>query len=188
MGACWARGVYRMEHGHDSDGYKRIKNGERKMTDLSKQMNDWTKTMCSLDMTRGSEQLLNALAGLNLPGVNMDALVASQRDNLEALSASNRAAMEGIKAVAEWQVKILQETVQELTSALGGLAKVGSPQQMVAAETDLAKKAFETAVSKMRELADIVTKANQQATDAIVNRIPASLDEIKDVLKIPPGG
>jgi hypothetical protein len=113
-----------MEHGHDSDGYKRIKNGERKMTDLSKQMNDWTKTMCSLDMTRGSEQLLNALARLNLPGVNMDALVASQRDNLEALSASNRAAMEGIKAVAEWQVKILQETVQELTSALGGLAKV----------------------------------------------------------------
>jgi hypothetical protein len=40
----------------------------------------------------------------------------------------------------------------------------------------------------MRELADIVTKANQQATDAIVNRIPASLDEIKDVLKLPPGG
>ena len=59
---------------------------------------------------------------------------------------------------------------------------------MIAAETDLAKKAFETAVSKMRELAEIVTKANQQATDAIVNRIPASLDEIKDVLKLPPGG
>ena len=77
-----------MEHGHDSDGYKCMKNGERKMTDLSKQMSDWVKTMCSLDMTRGSEQLLNALAGLNLPGVNMDALVASQRDNLEALSAS----------------------------------------------------------------------------------------------------
>jgi len=157
------------------------------MTDMSKQMSDWLKTMGGLDMTKGSEQLLNALAGLKLPGVNMDALVASQRDNLEALSASNRAAMEGMKAVAEWQVKILQETVKELSSALGGLGKVGSPQQMVAAETDLAKKAFETAVGKMRELAEIVTKANQQATDAIVNRIPASLDEIKDVLKLPPG-
>lgn len=157
------------------------------MTDVSKQLSDWVNTVGSLDVTKGSEQMLNTLAGLKLPGVNMDALVASQRDNLEALSASNRAAAEGIKAVAEWQVKLLEQTAQELTSALGGLAKFGSPQQLVSAETDLAKKAFETALTRMRELAEIVTKANRQTTDAIVNRIPASLEEIKDVLKLPPG-
>jgi phasin family protein len=82
-------------------------------------------------------------------------------------------------------LKILQETIQGMTTAVGGLAKAGSPQQLMAAETELAKKAFETAVSKMRELAEIVAKANQQATDAIVNRVPASLDEIRDVLKLP---
>jgi hypothetical protein len=37
----------------------------------------------------------------------------------------------------------------------------------------------------MRGLAEIVIRANQQATDAIVKRIPESLEEIKDVLKIP---
>ena len=156
------------------------------MTDISKLLGDWLKSMSSLDVTKGTEQLLNLLAGLNVPGVNMDALVASQRNNLEALSAANRAAVEGIKAIGEWQVKILQETVQELTTAIGGMAKVGSPQQMIAAETELAKKSFETAVSRMRELSEIVTKANQQATDAIVNRIPESLEEIKEVLKLPP--
>ena len=156
------------------------------MTDISKLLGDWLKSMSSLDVTKGTEQLLNLLAGLNVPGVNMDALVASQKDNLEALSAANRAAVEGIKAIGEWQVKILQETVQELTTAIGGMAKVGSPQQMIAAETELAKKSFETAVSRMRELSEIVTKANQQATDAIVNRIPESLEEIKEVLKLPP--
>ena len=156
------------------------------MTDISKLLGDWLKSMSSLDVTKGTEQLLNLLAGLNVPGVNMDALVASQKDNLEALSAANRAAVEGVKAVGEWQVKILQETVQELTTAIGGMAKVGSPQQMIAAETELAKKSFETAVSRMRELSEIVTKANQQATDAIVNRIPESLEEIKEVLKLPP--
>lgn len=159
---------------------------DRKVTDISKILGDWLKSMSILDVTKGTEQLLDLLAGLNVPGVNMDALVASQKDNLEALSAANRAAVEGVKAVGEWQVKILQETVQELTTAIGGLAKVGSPQQMIAAETELAKKAFETAVRKMRELSEIVAKANQQATDAIVSRIPASLEEIKDVLKLPP--
>ena len=155
------------------------------MTDMSKLMTDWFKAMSSLDATKGSEQLFNALASFNVPGVNMDALVASQRQNVDALSAANYAAMDGIKAVGEWQMKILQQTMQELTAAIGSLANVGSPQQMVVVQTELAKKAFETAVSKMRELAQIVTRANQQATDAIVNRIPASLDDIREVLKLP---
>jgi len=156
------------------------------MTDLSKQMADWLRALSSLDASKGSEQLLNALARLEVPGLNMDALVASQRDNLEAINAANRAAMDGVKAVGEWQLKILQETVQGMMTAVGGLSGVGSPQQLVAAETELAKKAFETAVSRMRELAEIVARANQQAADAIVKRVPASLDEIRDVLKLPP--
>ena len=147
-------------------------------------MQDWGKTLASLDLTKGSEKLLNTLAGLNVPGVDMDALVASQRDNLEALGAANRAALEGAKAVGEWQARILQETMQALTAAASARAKVGTPQQMVATETELAKKAFETAVRSMRELAEIVTQANQKAADAIIKRIPESLDEIKDVLKI----
>ena len=156
------------------------------MTDLSKQMADWLRALSSLDASKGSEQLLNALARLEVPGLNMDALVASQRDNLEAINAANRAAMDGVKAVGEWQLKILQETVQGMMTAVGGLSGVGSPQQLVAAETELAKKAFETAVSRIRELAEIVARANQQAADAIVKRVPASLDEIRDVLKLPP--
>ena len=154
------------------------------MTNQSQPLRDWGKALASLDLTKGPEELLNRLAGLNVPGINMDALVASQRDNLEALSAANRAALEGAKAVGEWQAKILQEMMQALTAALSARAKVTSPQQMVATEAELVKKAFETAVRAMRELADIVTKANQNATDAIVKRIPESLDEIKDVLKL----
>jgi phasin family protein len=148
-------------------------------------MQDWGKALASLDLTKGTEELLNMLTRLDVPGVNMDALVASQRENLEALTAANRAALEGVKAVGEWQAKILQETMKELTTAISGLTKVSSPQQMVTTEADLAKKAFETAVQRMRELADIVTRANQSATDAIIKRVPESLDDIKDVLKLP---
>ncbi|HNO12718.1 MAG: TIGR01841 family phasin [Candidatus Accumulibacter phosphatis] len=155
------------------------------MADLSKLLSDWTKAITSMDVTRGSEELLNIMAGLKVPGVNMDAVVAIQRENLEALSASNRAALAGMKAVGEWQVKILQETMQGLTTAISNLTKGGSPQEIAAAEAELARKAFETAVGEMRELAEIVGKANQQASEAIAKRIPASLNEIKDVLKLP---
>lgn len=157
------------------------------MANASQPLADWSKLISSLDLTKGTEDLLRMFSGLKVPGVNMDALVASQRDNLEALGASNRAALEGMKAVAEWQTKILAETMQELTAAIQGLAAKGSPQQMVANETQLAEKAIETAVKRMQELAEIVTNANKQATDAIVKRIPESLDEIRHALKFEQG-
>lgn len=155
------------------------------MADVSQLLSDWGKAVASMDVTKGTEGLLKILAGLKVPGVNMDALVAMQRDNLEALSASNRAALEGMKAIGEWQVKILHATLQQLNTAIEGLSRSGSPQELIAAETELARKAFETAVGEMRGLAEIVIRANQQATDAIVKRIPESLEEIRDLLKIP---
>ncbi|HNC50636.1 MAG TPA: phasin family protein [Accumulibacter sp.] len=155
------------------------------MADISKLLSDWSKAMANMDVTRSNEQLLNMMAGLKVPGLNMDALVASQRENLEALSTANRAALEGVKAVGEWQARLLQETMHELRAAIDAVGKSGSAHEIVAAETDLARKALEKAVGEMRELAEIVVKANQQATTAILQRIPASLNEIRDVLKVP---
>jgi phasin family protein len=68
---------------------------------------------------------------------------------------------------------------------MAGLTKVGSAQQLVETETEMARKAFDAAMRQMQELAEIVTDANLQATEAIVRRIPDSLDEIKDLLKAP---
>jgi phasin family protein len=150
-----------------------------KITDV-----DFSKFMAGLDLTKGADELIKMLAQYKVPGVNMDALVASQRDNLEALATANRAALEGMKAVAEWEVKILRETMEEITNAVGELAKAGSPKDVVAKQADLAKHAFQAAITNMRELAEIVNKAHQEATDAITERVTESLDEIKDVLKI----
>ncbi|MCM8594624.1 phasin family protein [Accumulibacter sp.] len=153
------------------------------MTDIGKVLTDWAKAMASLDVTRGSEELLNIIAGLKVPGVNMDALVASQRDNIEALTAANRAAVEGFQAVGQWQGRILHETVEQLKAAVETLAARGSAGDIAASEAELARKALATAVQEMRELAEIVTRANQQASEAILKRVPASLDEIRTILK-----
>lgn len=154
------------------------------MSNIPEPWLDFTKSMMDLDLTKAADELTKMVAELNVPGVDMDALVASQKDNLEALTMANRVALEGMKSVAEWQVRILKETLTGLTRAANELAAVSTPQEVVGKQTDLAKQAFETAVKQMRELAEIVTKANQAASDAVVKRIPESLDEIKDVLKI----
>ena len=111
----------------------------------------------------------------------MDAIVASQKKNLEALTSANRVAIEGLQAVAKRQAEILQETMNEASKAVDALSKAGSPPEVAAKQAELAKDAFERALSNMRELAEMVSKANQEATSTINARISASLDEIKEV-------
>lgn len=154
------------------------------MTNPISTFGDWGNKLMSLDLTKGTEAVFEFVARLEVPGVNMDALVASQRDNLEALTTANQAAVDGFKAVAEWQQKILEETLREFGAAAAARARSGSPAQLAETEAELMRQAFETAVRRMRELAEIVTAANQEAIDAIGRRIPEALGEIKDILKV----
>lgn len=147
---------------------------------------DFSKYFKGFDPTKMSEEMTKMLGQYKLPGVDMDSLVASQKKNVEALIAANRTAVEGMQSVMRRQGEILQETMSEMTKAFQGLGKAaGSPQEMVAAQADLAKKVFEKSFTSMRELAEMVAKAQSDATQHINARITATLDELKQtVLKV----
>lgn len=142
---------------------------------------DLSKMMKEFDPTKMVEQFSAALKQFKMPGVDVDSLVASQKKNLEALTAANRLAFEGLQAVAKRQAEILQETMNSTTKAVDELTKAGSPAEIAAKQADVAKQAFERALGNMRELAEMVSKSNQEAANTINARIAASFDEIKDM-------
>jgi phasin family protein len=141
---------------------------------------DVTKLLKEFDPTKVVAEFSNALKQYKLTGVDLDSLVASQKKNLEALTSANRVAYEGLQAVAKRQAEILQETMNEASKAVDQLSKTGSPPEIAAKQAELTKSAFERALANMRELAEMVSKANQEATNTVNSRISASLDEIKD--------
>ncbi len=151
------------------------------MAALPESFLDIQKMMKDFDPTKVVDQFSNMLKTYNMPGVDMESIVTSQKKNLEALTSANRVVIEGIQSVAKRQAEILQETMNEATKALDTLTKASSPQDIAAQQADLAKNAFERALGNMRELADMVTKANQQAADTINSRISATLGEIKEL-------
>jgi phasin family protein len=141
---------------------------------------DVTKLLKEFDPNKMVAEFSNALKQYKLTGVDLDSLVASQKKNLEALTSANRVAYEGLQAVAKRQAEILQETMNEASKAVDQLSKTGSPPEIAAKQAELTKSAFERALANMRELAELVSKANQEATNTVNSRISASLDEIKD--------
>ena len=145
------------------------------------EMFDMSKFMKDFDPTKMTEQFTQMMKDYKLPGVDVDALVASQRKNVEALTSANRTVFEGLQAIAKRQAEILQETMNETTKAVDSLAKSSSPTEAAAKQAELTKEAFERALSNMREVAEMATKANDEVASTINGRISATLDEVRDM-------
>lgn len=140
---------------------------------------DMTKFMQGFDPTKFADEFSKMLKAYKLPGIDVDALIASQKKNLEAVTNANRVAFEGLQTVAKRQADILQETMSEAQKSLDAISKAGSPTEAAAKQAELAKDAFEKALANMRELAEMVSKASEEATNAINTRIAESLEELK---------
>jgi phasin family protein len=122
------------------------------------------------------------IADYKLPGVDVEALVSAQRRNIEAITAANQLAFEGFQAVGRRQAEILRQTLEEAAAVMRDSVAQGSPEEKISKQTELAKQAFEKALANMKELADLLTKSNQEAAAVISARVTASIEEVKGVL------
>ncbi len=122
------------------------------------------------------------LGDFKVPGVDVDSLVTSQRKNIEALTQANKLAYDGLQAVVKRQAEILRQTVDEIAQATKDIAEPGNPQEKAAKQTELAKEAFERSLSNLRELSEMIAKANTEAFDLLNKRFTQTLDEVRDAL------
>ena len=121
-------------------------------------------------------------ADFKFPGLDYEAVMASQRRNIEALTQANQLAVEGMQAVAKRQAEILRQTLEETTRAMQALLSSASPEERLSKQTDIVKTAFERAIANMKELAELVTKSNAEAFQVVNQRVTDSLDELKQVI------
>ena len=122
------------------------------------------------------------LAEFKLPGVDMETVLATQRKNIEALTKANQLAVEGFQTVARRQAEILRTGFEEASALMRDLIQAQSPEDRVAKQAEVAKKAMEKALANARELAEIVTKAQSEAFDVLNKRMTEGLDEVKGLV------
>lgn len=127
--------------------------------------------------------ITKTLGDLKIPGFDMEAAMAAQRKNIEALTAANQAAVQGLQAVAQRQAEILSQAISEVSTVAQQLSSAGSnPQELTAKQAELTRKAFEQALANARELAEMVSKSNTEAFAIINKRVTESLQELKSLV------
>ena len=135
-----------------------------KMQDFFRQ-NDFTRYFPQMKMT----------------DFNADAIMAAQSKNMEALVEANRAAAAGYQDLFKKQVAIFEETMAEAQKQMKSFDASKLDAETARAQGELAKAAFEKALSNMQMLAESAQKANNQAYEIVSARIQESMSELRDM-------
>jgi phasin family protein len=123
------------------------------------------------------------MGDFRVPALDVEAVVASQRKTIEALTQANQLAVEGVQAVARRQVEIARQAIEEYTSFFREIAQPGTAEEKIAKQAEAVKGALEKGLSNARELTAMVTKANAEAFDVLNKRVAEGLDEVRDYAK-----
>ncbi len=109
---------------------------------------------------------------LQPPGVDLGTVMERGAEDIEALRQANQTMVDGFTALAQKQGEIFQRTLEAWRDAAAE-GRMASPQE-----------GFETALSNMRELAEIAAQSQARAAEIIRERMEANLADLFN----PPGG
>jgi phasin family protein len=119
-----------------------------------------------------------AFADLFKNAFDFNQLVATQRRNIEALSEANQVVVEGAQAISRRQAEVIRTNVEDALKASKALLTSGTPETNLTKQADFAKSMFETTLSNLREVTEMVTKSGFEAFDVLNKRAAETLEEI----------
>lgn len=122
------------------------------------------------------------LAQFRVPVFDVDAMMAAHRKNVEAVTAANQCAFEGVSALMRRQGEIARETLENYSTAVKELMADGTVEEKAVRQAEFARNAYDTGVANARELTNMVAKTNEEAFGLINNRVRESLDEVQGIV------
>ncbi|SRR5260370_29615502 len=119
-------------------------------------------------------------ARLGLPKVDVDKLIDMNLKNIDALGRTAQVAGEGAKALAEKQREIIEAAFREASAMVRDFRPSGNPPELLAKQSEYAKKAFEITMQNTRDVAELAKKTTSDATAIIRDRLRDSLTELRE--------
>jgi phasin family protein len=136
--------------------------------------------MMAATTKNGFFDVTKVLGDFCMPGVDLEAVAASQRKSLEAFTQANQLAVEGVQAVVRRQVEITRQAVEAFWSMFRDFVQpTESPEDRTAKQAEFSKQALEKGLSNARELTELMTKANTEAFNVINKRVTDCFDEVR---------
>lgn len=135
-----------------------------RLFDPSQALNEWRRLLESYGVPKG---------------VELPAMLDSQRKNMEALMEANRLLLSGAQAVLQRQTELLTEATQEAAKAAGKLTGTQQPAELQQQQMQLIAGAYGRAISVLQEISGMVNASQQQALKVLNQRWNDSINELR---------
>jgi phasin family protein len=122
------------------------------------------------------------LAQFRAPMFDVDALMTAHRKNVEAVTAANQCAFEGVNALMRRQGEIAREAMESYSSAMKEMMSDGTMEEKAVRQSELARTAYDAGIARTRELTDLVAKTQDEAFGVINKRVREGLDEVQGLV------
>ncbi|MBS0316453.1 MAG: TIGR01841 family phasin [Proteobacteria bacterium] len=116
---------------------------------------------------------------LKLPGVDLNAILESQRKDMEALAEANRQAYEGMKQLAARRNEILRESLAEWQQAM----RDAGGEEAIKRHTKAVQDGVKKAVENFRELAQMEAATRSKAWKVVQDRFQENLAAMQKLLR-----
>lgn len=125
------------------------------------------------------ETLRKFVSDLGLPKLNVDELLKTQKQNIDAFGESAKVAAQGAQPVAQKQREVLEAGLREAATLAREYKPLGSVPDNLALQTEFAKKMLEIAVQGAQESATTAKQSTTEAAKIIRDRMVKSFEEIR---------
>lgn len=109
------------------------------------------------------------------PDVDMNAIMESQKKNLEALKSMNEKAAEGLGKLAEQQSKMMSDAMEGL--------KGFKPEEAAESKFEEAQDVFKRAVESMTSIGEVVKNSSEDVMGVVSERMKDSMSELETLIE-----
>ena len=143
------------------------------------------RRQAATEIGRSTIDLTEMFARMKIPLMpGMEVLFAAQRRNIDALTAANKVATEGARAVARRNLEIMRQTMADLSEGMHVVMKPEPPREKVARQAEVIKQAYQHATVSMKELGEMIQDSSTEAVKLLNMRFTEALEEVKSLVQV----
>ena len=120
---------------------------------------------------------------MRMPSVDVQAIYATQRKNLEALTEAGKMAFGGSQELAKKQAEIFHKSFEEFSEAGTSATSYASFEDATVKNAKTFKDVYQNALSNIWDLSDLASKSSTRSLGIINKRVAEAFDEVQGYFK-----
>lgn len=129
------------------------------------------------------EEMFNAFKQFKVPGIDMEALVASHQKNMDLLASTQKKAVESTNSIIELQNKYLKKAFDQWNEQLTHNCTKASFEEKAACHAQSTREMSEKALAHLQEVNTIIVESNKKIMDSIQKHFQESFNDSLNLVK-----